>query len=124
MNKIGLSKQECIEALQYFIDAIDKITELLREEKNLYGNKRSLAQERLKVFKEEIKDEYKIRSTIKSQSLMSSFEKHFYTPAIQEARTRVYVKTNSIPNQKWALELYDAQSSLKYYLHQLQNDGE
>lgn len=122
MNKIGLSKQECIEFLQYFINSIDKITEIIGKERILYGSRRSLAQERLKNFKEEINSECKIRSTIKSEELMSDFEKYFYDPAIKEARTRIYVKTNSIPNQKWALELYDAQNSLKYYLYQLQND--
>ena len=52
---------------------------------------------------------------------MAKAEKTFYYPAIKEAYTRINVKINSTPSEKWIMELLDAQKSIRYYIYDLEN---
>ena len=80
------------------------------------------AQMLLTKLKEEFNNDYKSRNTNKGEEQMTDVERIYFFPAIYEAHTSIYVKTNSRPSEKWVFELFDAQSTLKYYLHQLQDE--
>jgi hypothetical protein len=116
----GLSPEKCIEKLQGFSLDIDRICELFDDHGFVKQECVDIARGQLQALKSSLKMEYASRDKVSAQKSMSSVEKAFYFPSIQEAHTRIHVKFNSIPSGEWLMELRDAQSSLKYYLHDLQ----
>ena len=120
MPKIGLSKEECINQLQSYSNKIDEICGLFDDRGFILKGQKEKAQMLLTKLKEEFKDDYKLRHTERGKEQMTEVEQACFLPAIDEAHTRIYVKTNSIPSSKWLDDLYDVQgSSIKYYLDQL-----
>ena len=103
-----------------FLRDIDKICELFETNGFVKQENTEEVRERFQTLKRLLEDEYKSRDKVSAGNEMSAVEKVFYFPAIQEAYTRIHVKSNTIPNGKWLMELLDAQNSLKYYLSDLQ----
>ncbi len=120
MTIIGLSSNDIIGILRSYSDDIDKILILFDDHGWIaYKNKES-AQELLKGLKELLRNDYHRRDTKEGQQKMSEVEKTFFFPAIHKALTRIHVKTNSQPSEKWFLELLDAQSEIRYYSNELE----
>ena len=115
-----MDKKACIGRLAKFEAELDAL-EQLASRAPLRSNEKRKAQELLTRIKGELMAEYKARSTLRGQREMSEIEEHCYYPAVHEAFTRLSVKTNSIPNLDWVHQLYDARSSISYYLHQLRD---
>ena len=103
--------------LETELDALER----LASRAPLRSDEKREAEERLARMKEELRAEYKARSTVRGQREMSDIEKHFYYPAISEAYRRLRVRTNSIPKFDWVHQLYDARSSISYYLADLRD---
>lgn len=120
-QSIGFSKEDCITHLQAYSDEIEQIFALFDDRSFIRKGQKEKAQELLTNLKEKFKNDYKSRDTKRGEAQMTQVESAFFFPAIHEAYTSIYVKTNSRPSPKWVFELYDAQSTIKYYLHQLQD---
>ena len=115
-----MDKNTCIGRLTKFATELDALGQLASRAP-LRPNEKREAQERLARIKGELRDEYQTHSTLRGQREMSEIEEHCYYPAVHEAFTSLSVKTNSIPNLDWVHQLYDARSSISYYLHQLRD---
>ena len=120
-KSIGLSKEECINQLQSYCDEIDEITALLDERGFAFGVKREKAQELLTNLKKKLKDDYDSRKTNYGREQMSEVESRYFFHAIHEAHTHIYVKTNSVPSEKWRSELGVARHTINDYLWSLRN---
>ena len=116
----GLSPEDCIIKIQSISTDIDKICDLFDANGLVKQEDLDEVRGRLHALKRLLKNEYEARDKVSSRKSMSSFEIAFFFPAIQEAFTSIHVKSNSLPSGKWLMELRDAQSSLNYYLPELQ----
>lgn len=112
----------CLKRLKYLYDQIEKITDLFKNRRRLFGADRELAQQLLKWLKDEIKSDYKNMSKVTYENTMSDIEKEFYFPTIHEIFTIIRVKTNSIPDTNWLNQLFEAQEELHYIIPQLENE--
>lgn len=119
MEKLGLNKKECEESLKHFVNAINEIIQFWGSETHLSRSDKSIVQSKLRILKSEFKLAYDSRSTIKGSNEMSRFEAAFFYPAIHESMTKISVRVNSQPDEKWQHELYSAQYILKCYLRGL-----
>lgn len=119
MKEIGFSPEECIRGLQSYIDEIDEILALFDKDGWIIKGKTEKAQYILQKLKDCLRRDYKRRESQKGQQEMTEIEQASFFPAIHEALTKIYVRPNSIPSQKWIDELLDAQSTVQYYLNGL-----
>jgi hypothetical protein len=119
MHNLGLNKEECIQALRWYDDKIESIIILFGISSRIPRENISTARELLKELKESMTSDYKKRDSREGETQMSDIEKACFLPAVHEAMTRIYVKTNSTPNQKWLQELFDIQSTFHYFLSQI-----
>jgi hypothetical protein len=119
MTMLGLSSEECVAKLQTYIRKIDAILALLDENGCPVDGDIFRIQEQLKSLKESLKADYYRRDTKKGENAMSDIEKFFLFPAIHEAYTSIFIKTNSTPSRKWINDLFNARNSIQYYLDDL-----
>lgn len=124
LRKTDHSKEDCITHLQAYSDKIDQIFALFDDRGLVVRSEKEQAQLLLGNLKQQLKSDYKSRDTKRGNEEMTHFERAYLFPAIHEAYTSIYIKTNSRPSGKWIAELYDAQSTIKFYLHQLQEETE
>jgi hypothetical protein len=124
MAPVGISAEECIHYLTVYCEAIQEIVALIENNNQISREHTEKAQELLKKLKNMFQQDYKSRDTRQGRQTMSRVEKTSFFPAIHEASTRIYVKTNSLPNEKWVMQLLDARSEIKYYLDGLRNKKE
>lgn len=122
LRKIGYSKEDCITHLQSYLDEIDQIFALFDDRGLIVRGKKEQAQLLLIKLKQQLKNDYKSRDTKRGEEEMTQVERAYFFPAIHKAYTSIYIKTNSRPSGKWVAELFDAQSSIKYYLYQLREE--
>lgn len=54
------------------------------------------------------------KRTSSGKSKLNTVEEYHYGPAIHETDCAIRVKYNSIPNEQWFSELYDAQINVAY----------
>lgn len=101
------------------MDQIDQIMQLFDERSFIRKGQKEKAQELLTNLKEKFKSDYKSRDTKRGEEQMTDVERAFFFPAIHEAYAGISIKTNSLPSPTWVFELYDAQSTIRYYLDQL-----
>lgn len=119
---IGLSQEECIAYLQSYSDEIDQIIALFDNRGYILKGQKENAQALLTKLKESLKNDYKSRDTKKGEEQMTEVESACFFPAIHETYANMSIKTNSRPSPAWTFELYDAQSTIKHYLHQLKDE--
>lgn len=121
IQSIGLSQEDCISRLQAYSDEIDQIIALF-DDRGVRKGQKETAQALLTKLKESLKNDYKSRDTKKGEEQMTNVERTCFFPAIHEAYANMSIKTNSRPSSAWTFELYDAQSTIKHYLHQLKDE--
>jgi hypothetical protein len=120
LKAIGFSSDDCVASLRSYSVEIDEIISLFDDHGHIKTEKIPEAQTLLQNLKGCLKKDYDRRATDKGHEQMSEDEQAFFFPAIHEASTRIHVKTNSLPSQKWIDELLDAQHSIQYYLYRLE----
>jgi hypothetical protein len=123
MQPIGFSPDDCIRNLRSYSDQFDELTSLFDDKGYVAGESVERAQVLLQRLKASLKNDYQCRATNKGQAAMSDVERAFFFPAIHEASTRIYVKTNSRPSPTWRDELADAHSSIQHYLRGLERNA-
>ena len=121
MNNPGLLPENCLQKLKSFSDEIDKILLLFDDHGWVLSENKEIAQDLLSKLKTSFQIDVKSRELKRGDQVMTKAEKTFYYPAIKEAYTRINVKINSTPSEKWIMELLDAQKSIRYYIYDLEN---
>lgn len=121
MVTTGFSKDDCIKNLRSFYEEIDTIFRLFDGKNYILREKIQLARELLKSLKSDLKRDYNQRTGNNAYALMSDVERSYYFPAIHEAWAGIHVATNSTPSSKWLQELGAAQSTISYYLYQMED---
>lgn len=125
MTPIGIDTQGCIKALHVYVDEIDELLNLLGlMPGSINQEKVRKSKQLLQNLKDSLRQDYHQRRTGRGESQMSHVEKTHFFPAVHEALTRIYVRTNSTPSQRWIDELADAQSSILFYLSQLEDENQ
>lgn len=118
-HKLGMTKEECIVALQEYDDAIQALLNLFDDKGNLMPGNRERAEAMLRDLKAALKEDYKRRDTIVGRGAMSAVEDAFFQPAIQGANAYLSVKVNSRPSAAWLEDLYYIRVDIARNLHQL-----
>lgn len=106
----------CITKLENLENRILAIDNLIANKRRLCGDEKQIAQDLLKNLKQWLKEEYRRVSSTHGEAGLNPIELAYYAPAVYEVITRIRIKTNSIPNQIWTSELYDAASTVRFYL--------
>ncbi len=114
-------KEMYIIKLKQLHGQMQSIIDLFGERTYLVGESKTQAQEMLIKIKEKLREDYKLSSNSRRPLKMTPAEKACYFPAIEEVLANMTIKTNSIPNQKWLYDLFDAQSTIDHYLRELEN---
>jgi hypothetical protein len=118
ITKVGLTREECIEALRKYRNDIDAIIKLIRPPVDRARQER--AQGLLKELKRHLNPDYSARNTVRGRAEMSDVEKQYFLLAIYEAKTRIMVNYYSKPDIRWHGDLGSAKASIEFYLDQLE----
>lgn len=121
---VGLTHGDCVASLSSYAIEIKEILDLFNENGRVNREDVDEAQQRLSDLKSCLRRDHKSRATKKGELEMTEIERAFFHPAIHEAQVRIKVPTNSRPSRQWFDELYDAYSSIRYWLHGLGEAGE
>jgi len=113
--------QSCYDRLKYFNDAIQEILLIFKDENMLTGEKKKRAQELLRKLKKEFNQDYHSRDKVSIKKKMSEVERYYYFPTIHEASSRIRVKVNSVPDNKWINQLCEAQINIQYMMDQIKD---
>lgn len=111
---------DVLDRLKRIRDEIDALIDLIDDKRRLFGSEKERAQMMLKELKGNLRAEYKRGDTVKGRAQMTEAERRFYHPAVHEAYIHISVRINSVPDQKWYSDLYDAQIDIEFYLSQLE----
>lgn len=115
-----MDKDMCVNELENFDTQIQKILSLFDERGFLVPDASvSDAQEKLKILKQNLENEYKKRSTVKGKKSMTETEKLYFLPAVHQTFAYLKIKTNSSPDEKWVMELKRAEQEIRYHLNAL-----
>ena len=109
----------CLAQLETIEAEIEAVIALFGNRQQLFGIERQHAREQLGALKKKLDQEYRRTSSQRGQAGLNRTEKAYYAPAVHDARTRILVKTSSIPDAKWIGELLDAADSIAFYASQL-----
>jgi len=113
-------RQSVIDRLRDLERRINEIIDLIGD-RTLRGAEKQRAQELLRQLKDLFNAEHKRMSTARGEAALSQIERTCYAPVIAEAKTRISVKTNSIPNHQWINDLHSARIDVTHMLHQLEH---
>ena len=101
----------CVERLDRFVAAADKLLALVGEPQVLSGAAKAQARAQLRGLKAALASE-KGRMR-KPGVILSDAEQRYYQPAIEQAAAYLTLRVNSVPGRLWRLELYDLQTTLE-----------
>lgn len=107
------------ETLRGFASRIDDILLLIQEPLRLSKESKVRAQELLRTLKEDMNSLHRSLDTVKARATMNAAEQAYLAPTIHEASATINVKWNSNPSHQWYSELYDALTTIRHSLHQL-----
>lgn len=113
------AEQAVAETLRAFEKRFDEILVLIQEPSRLPREKKTRAQELLRTLKEDLNGLHRNLDTVRGRQGMNRAEQAYLAPTIHEASATINVKWNSIPSQEWYSELYDALTTIRHSLHQL-----
>lgn len=116
---MNADKASVIERLEAYDRRFEELLAMLQNMLPLRGEAKDRAQALLKSLKEDLGAEYRKMSTVRGQKELTEVERSCYAPVIHQAFADIHVATNSTPNDKWHSELYGAQISITYMLHEL-----
>lgn len=114
-------KKACLKKLEAIKAQLEALEELMGEKPVLYGEERKRAQELLKTLKGTLRAEYRRTHMPSARNLLNTTEEHHYGPAIQQADCAIRVKYNSIPNEQWFSEIYNARDTIEWFISGLKN---
>lgn len=110
-----LDEQEaCVARLTELRAQFNAIFEIFGNDTALLGERKALAQAKMKSLKERLRTDYK-----KGDQHLSATQRYFYFPAVHEAYASIHVAYNSRPNEVWLQELFNARSSINLYISKL-----
>ena len=118
---LASDKKACLKKLVAIKAQLETLEELMGEKTTLYGEEKKQAQELLKNLKATLRAEYRRTSTSSGKAALNTTEKYHYAPAIHETDCAIRVKYNSIPNEQWFSEIYDARTTIEWYISGLRN---
>ena len=113
--------RSCYNKLQFFDNIIEHIIQKIGSRKVLAGKEKQDTQGLLKELKGELKKDCDFMSKVNVRGTLSDIDKYFYYPTIQKARSCIRVKVNTIPNQIWAAQLYEAQIEIRHCMEEIEN---
>jgi hypothetical protein len=105
--------------LQQHVDRINALMGIL--ERGMSHGQREDARQRMKEIKERLREDAEAGRTVSGFERMTAAEQTIFHPAVNEAETRIHVRWNSSPNDRWLSELYDARISLTFQLDHLED---
>lgn len=114
-------KKDCLTKLETIRAQIETLEDLMGEKPVLYDEERKRAQELLKRIKGTLRSEYRRTSMPSGKSALTTAELHHYRPAVHQADCAIRVKYNSIPNAQWVSELYDARTTIEWFISGLKS---
>jgi 2'-5' RNA ligase len=94
---------QIVSKLDEFERRMKEIMALLPERGRLIGVEQSEAQSKLGELKDDLEQEAHRRD-------FSQAEEQWYSHAVWAAMCHIHVKRNSVPDQRWREQLYDAKS--------------
>lgn len=115
-------KKACLKKLEAIKAQLETLEELIGEKRTLYGAEKKQAQELLKSLKATLRSEYRRTSTSSGRDILNTTEKCHYAPAIHQADCAIRVKYNSIPNEQWLSEIYDARIDIEWAISGLKSE--
>ena len=105
--------RSCYRRLQFFDNLIDQITHKIGSGSQVTETEKIDMQNLLKELKGELKKDFEFMSNVSVQNTLSDIDKNLYLPAIQQALSRIKIKTGSMPDQKWVSQLYEVQTDIR-----------
>lgn len=120
LREIGLTKKECLTLLRSYYKQMELILTTISDGTRLRVEGILRAQPLLKELKCMLREAYNNRNTQTGGKQMSSFEEQYFFPAIHETLTRIRIKSNTRPNNAWIDQLYEAQSTVSFWINQME----
>ncbi|MCY8814524.1 hypothetical protein P8917_09700 [Bacillus atrophaeus] len=109
------NKEIYITNLQFYIESIDELTELIRNNRPLSVDLKQKAQQMLTEFKANLNNSLKDADKYGKNASVVDYDFNNYSSAIRDVSANMTIRTNSNP-ENWILELNDARFSLTYGL--------
>jgi hypothetical protein len=124
MQKLGMSKEECIAELQSYLDEIKTIRKLFKAEGILSRDDKARIKDLVKKLKDRFRADIKPRDTVRGKEQMSRVERDIFFHFIHGAFYNHVnlIKLNSAPDKSWVGNLYDATIDINFALDQLQKN--
>ncbi|MCY7759724.1 hypothetical protein [Bacillus inaquosorum] len=116
------NKQIYKQNLQFFIESIDEITELIRKNKPMNEEVKQEVQRMFTVFKKNLKDTLKNANQYEKTSIAEDYDFNNYSRALHDVSANMTIRTNSNPSQNWLNELYDAKFSLEWGVQHIKDE--
>jgi hypothetical protein len=113
---------DVIARLEAYNRRFGELLDMLTGRLPLTGDAKTLAQERLKVLKNDLGAEYKQMSTARGKAALNQVERSYYYPTIHQTFVEIYVAVNTVPDAKWHSVLYGARINITHTLHQLHRE--
>lgn len=105
--------RSCYKRLQYFDNLIEQIVHKIGTRNQIVEGEKNDIKRLLNELKNELKKDNELLGNVDLQDTLSEIDKNFYYPAVREALYRLGTRTSSIPNQKLARKLYEAQDDIR-----------
>lgn len=113
--------RSCYKKLQFFDNIIEQINQKIGTRNKLEGAEKQDVQGLLKELKGELKKDSDFMSKTNVCDTLSDIDKYFYYPTIQKALSCISIKSESMPDQKWVSQLYEAQIEIKHCMEKIEN---
>lgn len=113
--------RSCYNKLQFFDNIIVQIIQKIGARSRLSGTEKQDAQGLLKELKGELKKDYDFMSKENVRDTLSNIDRYFYYPTINKVLALIRARANSMPGQKWIIQLYEAQIEIRRCMDEIEN---
>jgi len=112
MSENEVSVKDRLEAINSQFNELISLASNDQPDKAIVKNKYGVLKVKLRAGRDK-------SNLVKTQSLASKDELHFYYPAVSKAANALFVAIGGNINDRFVESLHDAQGQIEYYLNQL-----